>query len=130
MIYDELKEEIEKIVDQKNSEFNAKFNEARKQTVRIVVEKYKKDHPDATEADIKKFIEDYLAEEPDELLRQFRLYSNSFGALFNLTSQLLNEVADLKQLYIVCNDQKINAAARKHAKILAAQQEEDKKEEK
>lgn len=129
--WEEVTKELEKMVAQRNKEYNKVFNEARKNSVKVMVEQYRHQNPNCTEEDVKAFVKDYLDQEPDEFQRNFRIFAHQTGTMFTLLNQLITDVNDFKELYMACNNQKLQAIAKQQAKAIAyakAQQEAAKKE--
>ena len=56
----QVTKELEKMVAQRNKEYNKVFNEARKNSVKVMVEQYRHQNPNCTEEDVKAFVKDYL----------------------------------------------------------------------
>jgi hypothetical protein len=122
LTWEDLREDLEKIVTTKNTEFNESFNKARITTSEKVGQMYLERHPKCTKEEFEQYMSDYLAETPDELMRQFRIYSNTFTSLFNMMNVVCTNIEDMKQLYILINQQKLDMLAKKEAKEIARQE--------
>jgi len=118
IMWEDVKDELEAVVATRNDEYNKSFNDARKATIRPIVDGYVAQHKDATQEEVKQFVEDYLAQTPDEFQRNLRTYCSTMGALWNMMNAVRVEVAELKDIYVACNDQKIQAFAKKQASLI------------
>ena len=117
--WEEVTAELEKMVAKRNKEYNKVFNDARISTVSTMVQQYKNLHPDCTEDEVKKYVQDYLDQEPDEFQRNFRLFAHQTGTMFTLLNQIITDINDFKELYMACNHQKLQAIAQQQAKAIA-----------
>lgn len=114
--FEQLLPHIEEIAAQTNEKYNKELAEARKSAACVMAQQYINSHANATEEEVRLYIEDFIKQSPSEFQRNLRIYVNAFGTMFNLLNQLFSEVNDFKNLFMAVNEQKLTAVANRYAK--------------
>lgn len=122
----DVEADVNEVVKQRNSEYMAAFEAARVKQANLLYRDYIAVHPQRDKSDeeyaaeVKEYILAVMADTPDELTRNMRIYSNLQANTFNLMNSLIGELADFKEIFIAVNKPKIEAYAKKLTKELAA----------
>ena len=128
--WEDLKDELEAVVNTKNQEYAESFRKARLSQVQIEAQKFMRANPydekteskESYSARVNAYIKDFLDQTPDEFMRELRIFSHLGQSIITQIINMVGEFRDFKEVYLALNEKGIQEYAERHKEEIEAQQ--------